>query len=400
MPQESGIRELRLEFIRETTRGITPTNPDWLLYSDAVQSFGVTPTASIAPRGNIGTPDIVNFNAGTESHSFSVSYDLQQWFTSTTDAAYDGMARLPDGSLPASHTMVGRASAGHVGTAGGGSRIYYVATGGLVNSVNLGGEPESGDPIIVSLEYNCEKLRSYLIDQPAGATQLTIVSTDTADTTQSVTVEDDTAAIAEALSLNGTTPVVSTSVLFATLDAVFLDGQTKGDVTVTDGSNQLMIIYGSDSYNGREGDLGVPALGSGSHATALATAFESILGDTIERPAATALGIDACISSASMSVDNAVEANSCISQIGQILSEGTRTVTLNASLIGPKPSYDSMVDHLRATENNIVWSLTGGTLTLVGAALTDLGTISRETAQAVLSVDNTFQGKSLTITAA
>jgi hypothetical protein len=158
-----------------------------------------------------------------------------------------------------------------------------------------------------------------------------------------------------------------------------------------------MVIYGKASYGDREGDIGIPLLGAGSHGAAIATAYENILGDTFERPAATQLGIDAEISSVSMTVENNVEGNSTIYSIGKALSEGPRTINLNATLFGPTASYDSMIEHLRAVENNIVWTLSGGTLTLVGAAMTSIGQITRDTGLAVMTVDNTFQGKSLTI---
>lgn len=397
MPQESGIRGLRLEFVRETTRGVTPADPDYLLYSDAVQSFSLSPQASINPRGNIGTPDIVNFNAGTESHEFAIQYDLQQWPAVAGDASYDGMARLADGSLPASHTVIGRAVHGGDGAAGAGGYIYYVMQGALLSTVAYGGEPESGDPIIVDLSYMCETQRAYMVDTPASSGTLTVVSTNAADTTQTLTIEDEGAATSEGVALNGTTPV-NTSGSFASIGAAFLDAECQGDVTIEDGSaNVLMTIYGRDSYNDRNGDLGIPLLGSGSHGSAIGTAYETILGDTIERPGGTNLALDGCISSASLTVENNIEANSCIDQIGHVLSEGPRTVTLEATMFGPKVSYDMMTDHLQAVENNIVWTMTGGTLTLNGAALTSLGSIARDTGQAVMTLDNTFQGKSLTI---
>ena len=161
MPYESGIRSLRLEFVRETTEGTTPADPAWMLYSDAVQNHEASPTGSINPRGNIGTPDVVNFNAGTESHEFSVTYDLQRWFTSSGDAAYDGMFRNTDGGLPASHSVVAQARSGDDGVDSAGSYIYYVATGSKISSVELGGEPESGEPIVVTLSYMCQKLRAW-----------------------------------------------------------------------------------------------------------------------------------------------------------------------------------------------------------------------------------------------
>ena len=395
MAFESGIRALRLEFVRETTRGATPANPDWLLYSDAVQSFSLSPTGSINPRGNIGTPDVVNFNAGTESHEFSVTYDLQRWFSSTGDAAYDGMHRITDGSLPASHSVVGRAAAGDLGIDGGGSYIFYVATGALVNTATLAGEPESGEPTMVTLDYMCEKLRAYQVDQPSAGTTLEVVSTSASDT-MDITIESVDAGTSETITLTGLSPA-SGAASFTSIDAAWLDAEPIGDITISDGANDLMTIYGKTTYGNREGDRGIPLLGTGSHGAAIGTAYENILGDTIERPGGTNLGIDAEVSSVSMSVENAVEGNSTIYSIGKALSEGPRTINLNATLFGPTASYDSMIDHLTATENNIVWTLTGGTLTLVGAAMTTIGQITRDTGLAVMTVDNTFQGKSLTI---
>ena len=277
MPYESGIRSLRLQFIRETTEGVTPADPDWLIYSDAVQNFEISPTGSINPRGNVGSPDIANFNAGTESHEFSVQYDLQRWFTAAADAAYDGMFRNADGALPASHSMWARARAGDDGVAGQGSYIHYVGTGGKINTVTLVGEPESGEPIVVSLAYNCRKLRSYQIDAPVSSGVLTVVSTSASDTTQSVTVEDEGAAASETIGpLTGVTPVVGAT-SFASIGAAFLDAECVGDVTIEDASaNLCMTIYGQDSYGGREGDLGVPLLDSGGHGAAVTGAFLEI----------------------------------------------------------------------------------------------------------------------------
>lgn len=402
MSYESGIRALRLEFVRESTYNTPPTNPAWMLYSDAVQSFSVSPTASVNPRGNIGTPDVVNFNSGTESHEFSVTYDLQRFFVDGSgdplDAAGDGMKRLTDGQLPASHTVVGRARAGNDGVQSGGSYIYYVATGAKINSVSLGGEPESGDPIVVTLDYMCRKLRAYQIDQPAASGTITVESTSASDTTQSITIEDVDAGTSETIDLNGTTPVSSTS-SFASIDAAWLDAECVGDVIIKKSTDTLMTIYGQASYDDREGDLGVPLLGSGSHGSAIGSAYENILGDTITR-GGVALGIDADISSVSISIDNGIETSSTIYSIGKVLSEGMRTITLNASVFGPTGSYDAMVDHLRTVESDIVWTLTGGTVTLTGAAMTSLGSIARDTGMAILSVDNTFQSKGLTMSAA
>ena len=163
----------------------------------------------------------------------------------------------------------------------------------------------------------------------------------------------------------------------------------------------LMTIYGSDSYNTRPGERGVPLLGGGSHGSAIGTdVYEVLLGDTIERPAATAFMGGADISSFELTVENNLEAVSTVLQIGKKIAEGPRTITLSATIFGEKASYDSLVEHLQAKENNIVWTLTGGTITIGEAAMTEIGNVARETDQAVMTIDNTFQGKTLAIAAA
>jgi hypothetical protein len=375
-----------------------------LLYSDAVQNVSFNPTASISARGNVGSPDIANFNAGTESHEFSITYDLQNFFVDATpdpvDAAGDGMLRLADGSLPSSHSVVSRDAAGDLGADGGGSRIYTVATGALINNVELSGDPENGDPIVVSLSYLCENMRLYKIDQPSAGTTLEAVSTSADDITQTVTVEDDDAAMTEDIGpLTGVTPVTGSS-SFTSIDSINLDLECVGDVTISDGSVDLAIIYGSESYNNRGGDLGTPLLASGSHATAIGSGYETILGDSIERPSGTSMLDPACISSVSMSIDNSIEASSCVFTIGKKLNEGARTVELSSTLFSPSGSYDSAVEHLQAVQNNIVWTLTGGTVTLTDAVMTSIGSLARDTGMALMTVDNTFQGKSVTLVAA
>lgn len=397
MAFESGIRPQRMGFVRETTGGITPTDPAWLVYSDSVQSVTPTATASINPRGNVGSPDIAGFVSGTESHEFAVSYDLQRWPAVAGDASYDGMVRDSDGELPATHSVLIRDRAGDDGVAGTGAWIFTVITGAKINTVNYAGEPESGDPIISNLSYLCENLRTYKMDQPVSSGFLTVVSSDAADT-MTIDLEDDGAAVNEQLTLTGTTPVTGV-VSFPTLDAAWLASAPKGDITVEDASaNILVTIYGSDSYNTRPGERGVPLLGTGSHGAAIGTdVYEVLLGDTIERPAATAFMGGADISSFELTVENNLEAVSTVLQIGKKIAEGPRTITLSATIFGEKASYDSLIEHLQAKENNIVWTLTGGTITIGEAAMTEIGNVARETDQAVMTIDNTFQGKTLTI---
>lgn len=396
MPFESGIRSSRLEWVREDTEGTPPTDPSWSLFSDAHSSSSPSFSPVISERRKVGDYDLIEIVAGAEDHEWEVTYDLQQQIADGTEAAYDGMARLTEGELPSSHTIVERNILGGTGTAGGGSRLYYVATGALVNSVDLSGEPESGEPIQVTLGYMVEKLRPYKVDQPSSGTTLDVVSTSANDTSQTLTIEDDGAGTSEDVSLNGTTTVTTTAT-FSSIDAARLSAECEGDVTISDGSgNTLMTIYGSSTYQEREGDLGVPALGSGSHASAIGSSYEIFLGDTVQRGGNPFMN-DVDINSIGMTVENNIESTASHQTIGKRLSEGPRDISVNASIFGEKASYDSAIEHLQINASDIVWTLTNTTLTVADAVLTDVGTIDRETDLAVMVIDNTFTGQGLTI---
>lgn len=397
---ESGLRPGRLEWVRETTFGVAPTDPVWALFSDSVQSISFDPAATITPRRQIGNVDIQDFNAGAEDHTFEITYDLDQWLDS--GAALDAHTRQANGCLY-SHTIVYRETLGDGQL--NGRRVYYVAEGCKINSMRLTGEPESGDPMMVTLSYMCQKIRSYVVDMP-NSDQLSIVSSDNADT-MNITIEDDGASTAETFALTGITPVTTTAIDFTSIDAIRLASQPKGDITISvvgGGAETLCVIYGSDSYDTRAGDLGIPALGSGSHGSAIGGTFENLLGDTIERPTSTDFltgsnGITSTvdISSVEMAVENGLEATATHKSIGKRINEGTRTITIGTNIFGEKAAYEAMTEHLRKTEVNLVWTLTGGTLTFVGSVLTGLGGIALESEQAVLSTDHTFTAKSLTV---
>lgn len=396
---ESGIRSGRAEFVRETTEGETPSDPDWLRYSDAYQSISPQPSATISPRRRVGSEDVQNFNAGAEDHTLSIEYDLQRAIESgsTNDASYDGLARASDGTVPSSHSFLLRENLGGSGNLGGGVRGYWVGKGGKIDTVTLSGEPGDGNPVMVNLDYIFAKLRQYVIHQPSSSVSVTVTSTDSNDT-MDVTIEDDGANTTETLTLSGTTSVSGTA-SFDSIDAIDLASAPQGDITVEDGSgNTIATIYGKSSYDDREGDLGVPALGSGSHEGALGTSYEIFLGDTVERPSGNAgefLDQNTRINSFEITVNNNLEATAHVGSVAKEISEGQRVVEVAATLFGEKTSFESTTQHLRVTQETIKWALTSDTIEVTDAVLTDLGSISKESEQAVMTLDNTFQGKSI-----
>lgn len=400
MALESGIRGQRLEFVREDTIGEPPTDPSYLLFSDTVQSVSPSFSPAIAQRFTVGDPDVQDFFVGTESHEYEITYDLNQWFTDASgnaqDASYDGLVRGTNGELPNTHTIVQRDILGGSGVAGGGSRLYTVITGAKIGTVTISGEPESGEPITVTLSYQAEKIRPYKIDQPDSGTTLDVVSTSDNDT-MTLTIEDDDAGTSEEVTLTGTTTATTTAT-FSSIDAARLSTEAEGDITISDGSgNTLMTIYGSGSYQDREGDLGVPLLGSGSHASAIGGDFEQFLGDEFERPAGTALFDAVDIASAELTVENNLETQPSHQLIGQRINEGARNISLGATIFGEKASFDSINEHLRVVSNNIKWVLSDGELQVDGAILDELGSVAREAQQAVMTIDNTFTGTGLQI---
>jgi hypothetical protein len=388
---EAGIRPHRIEFIRETTEGVTPTDPDWERYSDCMGKVTVRPNTNVTERRCIGQADVGEFYKGMEDHEIEIMYDLQRWIESAGDAGYDGLIRDADNELQASHSILIREDRSTGGALLGGRRTYTVCQGAKPGKVKLTGEPESGNPVEVTITYTCELIRSVQIDQPASGSTVSVVSSNAADTTQTVTVENEDAGSSEDISLNGTTPAAGAT-SFSDIDSISIDAETVGDVTVSIGGTDICVIKGSASYEGVEGDLGVPPLGAGSHAASIGTAFEKFLGDTV-----TWDGGDLAdnISTFEIEVDNHVEALPRNDSFRKRIIAGIREVKVRATVFGTSSSHDAILNHLAGTEGDIVWTLTGGTLTGTDARLTEPGDRTIERGQTVMRLNNVFTPKTL-----
>lgn len=400
MSVENALRPGRLEFIREALPGVTPENPQWLRYSNSYQSLNYTPAATMSERRRVGAFDVQNFSGGAEDHNFELNYDMQQWFVDSNgdplDAAYDGMMRNEFGEVFNTHSVLEMIFMGGRGTAGGGVRQYVYSTGCKMDTVTITGEPDTGDPINVTAAYIAEKMRVYRVDQPASATLLTVRSTSASDSSQTLTIESDDAEVSETVSLNGTS-AVTTSATFGSLDAARLSAECQGDVTIEDAQgNILMTIYGRGSYQNREGDIGLPLLGSGDRAAPIVGQFESLLGAVIERDGDPLLN-DVDIASATVTVGNNLDPQPSHKTIGRRINEGDRDVTIAATVYGPTASYDSINEHLRIVQADIVWVFAQGTLLFPGSCLTEPGSIARETSVATMTIDNTFTSKGIVI---
>ncbi len=405
MANEAGIRALRANFIREVVPGVTPADPDWLLFGDELDSATYAPEGNIFERRAIGSPDVKGFEIGPEAHEMAIVYSMQRWLVGADpqpnplDASADGMLRDANGGYLSTHSVLTRQEFATGGTDGNGFRIYSYGTGGFIGVANVSGSPDSGDPTKVELSYNFERARSQLINQMAVSGTLTIVSDDAADTTQSVTIENEGAVASETLALNGTTPVVGAQA-FTDVDAIALDLETLGNITITFTTGGLVcaVIEGKTSNNGIEGDFGTPLLGAGSFETPINTVFQTVLNASVSRGgspvAVNVMGI-------SFQITNNLQQDAVIGTRAMVISPGNRDLKFNATVFSDQASHDDIVAHLEATEADMVWTFTGGatarTVTLTDAALTSPGERSYAKGEATMQRDNEFTAQNIAI---
>lgn len=393
---ESGLQTHRVEFIRETTAGTTPTNPAWLLFSDLVTRVEWTPNAAMNALRGIGDVDPADHKTGPEAHPLAIRYYLQRWFSASGDAGYDGLARDSDNRLPATHSVIVRRLETTGGDDSSGYRTYIVGQGGHVGQVAVTGDPSAAEHIPVTLQYQFEKVRSYEIHQPSAADSLTVESTSASDTTQVLTIETDGADKTETVTLTGTTAATTTN-SFSDIDVLSLSSETIGNVLVKrkTGGTQLAIIYGSKQYNNVEGDLGIPPLGSGSHGSAVGTSYEQFLDDTVQRPGGTDLAYD--INNVEVTVNNNLATTPRLGSLKQRIHTGVRDAKMSATVVGLAETHDKIMEHLRTAKNNLVWTFTGGTLQLDNAVIMDPGGRVVEAGQAFVQPSVTFEGEGVTI---
>ncbi len=402
MPNEAGIGALRVNFVRETTPGVTPDDPDWLRYSDELNTVGNwVPNTNIAIRTAIGTPDVVGFSIGAEDHELDISYSLQRWLTTATevplDAIADGFLRDSDGYIISTHSFLARQTLpAPEGTDSAGVRIFTYGFGGKFDTASLTGDPSNSEPVMAEGSYRFLKVRSYEVSQPTATGTLTVVSTDAGDTSQTLTIENEGAGATEAIALNGTTPVIG-AVSFADIDSFRLDLETLGDVivTFTATGQEAFRIMGSVSQQDIEGDLGMALLGSGSFESALGTPFEHVLGDTVVR--SSQFPLDTNLMTLQVSIGNNIQSDPVVTQKAKVLSEGLREVTANVTVFSATGSHAATIEHLKALTADLIWTMTGGAITLDNSVLTTPGARTYEKGEATMRRDNVFTGQGISI---
>jgi len=423
---EGGLRDHRIEFAREPANqkiAYPPDGPSYEFYADTMYDIEWSPSPGLEEFRGLSNADPEDFNKGPEEHTVTVTHPLQRFPVDQNGdpdgAIGDGLTRDSDNKLPNSHTIVDREDKGVVapestvnGSTAKATRMYTVGLGARIDDVSLVGDPGSSQPIEVEVTYTLEKGRRYQIDQPSAATDLAIKSTHADDTSQYVRTESDDpngTGTSETIQLDGTTEVTTSATDIESIDSIFIvdasDGThqnatyTRGDVKVLEGTggDELAVIHGWEHYTDDdvEGDSGVPGVGSGSRASAIGSTYETILGDTIERPAGTGLGFE--LNSVELSVSNNIGSRERTETFRMALSEGDRDTNLTATIVGETESVKNADEALAGVLNNIVWTLSGGTITVDSAALTSPGSILTERGQSAMSLDNEFTGQGLSL---
>jgi hypothetical protein len=256
------------------------------------------------------------------------------------------------------------------GADGAGYRVFHVGKGGVPTEVTIPFEVDDGSPVQPELSYQFEKFRVYRIDQPSASTTLDVENKGT--TSVDVTIEDEGAATTTTITVAGGATETTTET-FGDIDAVELSTDTDGDVVVSDGSGTTFVtIQGSDSYT-TEGDLGVPALGSGSHATATTDPDYIIFNDDQYDYDGTPIADE--IISGELNVSLEVEDNEKVATARRNIHITGRRTTWTATVASESGSADFTVDYLtNVVFNNIAWTADEGSVKGPNAELFSPGT--------------------------
>ncbi len=387
---DSGYEDHRIEFVREDEPGVVPDNPDWELFSDTLETaLEVDSDASIEARRGLGEHEAQRHFSGPEEHTATIAYDLQRFFVDDDgdplDPAGDVLLRGDDVT---SHTVVDRADKGD-------ARTYTVARGAFPSLDSIDADPGEPTPVVVTLEYEARKVRSYRVEQPDGET-LTVHSTDASDDSQTLTIEGDFAQSSSELELNGTSDV-STETDFHSIDALWLDAETQGDVVIEDSEgNELARLYGANSYDAGGGDRGIPPTGDGSHADDIDSEYERFLEDEIE---ADDEPLAAEIRSASLAYEIDYDREPILGDTVHAIHPGDSTITLDATTAGTFEHNKALTRHVRGVTLDVTWTMSSGTITLNDAVLSEPGTVGPSADDVVSSIDNTFEARSIDVSA-
>lgn len=376
---ESGLFSEKLHFVREDITGETPDDPDYLLFSDNVVEWSYAPGMSIERRDGVGTSDARTHDMGIQEPELSITYDLQRPLIDADgdpeDASVDAWERTSSNTVRnTQHVRIveSRDVADPDDPDGVSGVKTFVIAHGCYPNVEQELDPEDGRPIRPVLTYMCEKVREYEVFQPDDD-QLEITLDDDNDQGVTVTIEDEEGN-SEDVEMT-TSEETTTKEDWDSITAIELDDETEGDVTVSiEGGSDLATIRGAAFYGqgdeSLEGDLGIPALGSGSIEDSIDSSYVYFHGTSVKRDGDE---LDYDLNRMSMNVDNSYEAFPRHDSVRQRINEGNRVIELEADVIGWGASVEFYEEAVGLVNDDIEIELSNTKFTFNNAVPTSPG---------------------------
>jgi hypothetical protein len=208
-----------------------------------------------------------------------------------------------------------------------------------------------------------------------------------------VTIEDEGAATTDTVTVASGATVTSVE-SFGDIDVIELSNDVDGTVVVTDGSGTTFAtIYGSDEYTG-DGSLGVPALGSGSHASAIGSDYVIFNDDTYDFDG-TEIADE--IISGELNVSLEIEDNEKTGDTRRNIHSSGRRVTWTATIAGESESVDQTYEYLTGKSTTVKWTADEGSVTGNNAEWFSPGSSSFEAGSGKATRDIEIQSKGVTI---
>jgi hypothetical protein len=362
-PVESGLQDIRLEFVEESDPGVTPTDPQWQRFSPEVDEISASIDGTKEATSALGFRDVVEFYRGPEESELTVSYSQYEFPVGPTGDVRDPIAFpmiLPEGDYP-SLSVLSRRDVKNGGRLGAGFREFLVVKGARPTSSALDGDPSAAEPIPQELTLPSEVARPHIIHQPPSSGDTVVArSTDPQDAVD-VVIESEDADVTETLTLpgGGASPnTVAGTEPFGDIDAIDVQGEHNGDIQVgtDDGSGGIDTELLENPLTGLDRDgvtsqKGVPALGGGSHSSPQSgqgTIFlgtqTSFAGESLGRLHALDLSVE---------VDSSREPVQ--SSRRQRIDIGQRTVEFDADLAGPFKSASLIKEHFRDKSGDLIY---------------------------------------------
>ncbi|WP_394743303.1 hypothetical protein [Natronococcus roseus] len=421
---ESGMRRTGVYWAREETddfgNPVTPDDPDFFRYSTVVEGLSMAPDANFEERSGLGNAAGVDKNRMQEVHELSITYDVERFFVNSDgdvrDAFADAAQRTIDNNLASTHSYlevekketIVPTSTWHSyyfealendapdgvdpeDPSSRATRIVGYGRGCYPEEATLTIDPEESAVLQVELEYRARKSRRYQFDQPDGE-YIHVRSTDSDDEgpVDLETVDGDQN---EQLGIDGEEFTTSSSE-FDSL-RVHLPEDLDGDLEVyagdSDGPEELLtVIRGAESYDGIEGDRGVPLLGDGELGPE-----EDDLGEGLTSlgTGATYMGhpVGQHMDSTTITVTNEIEENGTDEGLAMALNPSELEIVATPTVFGETESPEKVDQHMIGEEGALRWSVGGGDVEIPRAYCQNPGETEKEEGEAVMQLETEYK---------